>query len=379
MPEIEEALTGKHARIEPGIKNGQWTKLLQAPGPYDGECNSEEWLDEAIRFSKLSEIPLEYIIQAKLKGSARSRWEADKKENENSETKFRRLFTKDLPFVQQFGDVLGMQRRVGEDFAVFYHRLETAVNRLFDNNVMSKVNMHRELLIANCGMSTLKEKCALKPEMSRASILEMGKTLTKLEVSPINIIEPKVDGTASNNKPPVTIQQQVNTLSEQISAMQRSYANVVRSNNTPMYSNQRPPLHNRQRPPFVQQQRQPTSYYPGAQSTNQTSPTEGPPISRRSSPPTCYHCGESGHIRRFCPSLQCYCCRQFGHLSMDCQQTRQNSRGTTNYGGANRIPKVAYIHPDTPEEYLQALNSQDVSGSTGNPEVSSLSVGTKRQ
>ena len=45
------------------------------------------------------------------------------------------------------------------------------------------------------------------------------------------------------------------------------------------------------------------------------------PLGRRTFEPTCYYCGEKGHIQRNCPTVNqviCYNCQEPGHISRNC-------------------------------------------------------------
>jgi len=206
-------LTGEHANTNPKDK---WTKLLQAPGPFSEACDADEWLEEASRYSELSEIPLGYIIQAKIKGAARHRWDAESTDSDKPELKFKKLFCRNPSLLRAIGEVIVMKRAPGEDFSVFYHRTDIAVRKLFSRFTLSEANLHKEILMENCSLPSITEKCALKPSISRASILEMGKALTKLEVTAINTIDKPAETKEDSERrccgeePECGLQQQVN-------------------------------------------------------------------------------------------------------------------------------------------------------------------------
>ncbi|KAJ1520362.1 hypothetical protein ONE63_003497 [Megalurothrips usitatus] len=51
----------------------------------------------------------------------------------------------------------------------------------------------------------------------------------------------------------------------------------------------------------------------------------------------CFNCNQSGHSKKFCPSIKCHKCNKLGHLAINCQGEVQNTENSDNL--SNQKPK----------------------------------------
>ena len=121
-------------------------RLVDPPKHFEGGEDPIKWITEAKLFSKISNIPLEKIIDARVKGSAAEKWYSKTDDTLVGEDRFIKLFKEEKNIFQMMDDIREVKQGKLESFEIFYERTEKLAQRFVELKP-TEAEIHKNLLL----------------------------------------------------------------------------------------------------------------------------------------------------------------------------------------------------------------------------------------